>query len=108
MKRNRQIYHQKKTIKRSLIQIRAEKALDQVSWKSITALSAYDATMDRETWWKELLKIRQFGYNRNQIIEKDLGRGNYWWVLQISISRYWLLTEIYAGIQLKLLFFFFL
>ena len=33
--------------------------------KSIKALSAYDATMDRETWWKELLKIRQFGYNRN-------------------------------------------
>lgn len=51
--------------KSSLIHIRADKALDLVSWKSIKALSAYDATMDRETWWKELLKIRQFGYNRN-------------------------------------------
>lgn len=48
-----------------MIHIRADKVLDLVSWKSIKALSAYDATMDRETWWKELLKIRQFGYNRN-------------------------------------------
>lgn len=43
--------------------IRANKASNLVSWKSIKALPADDATM--ETWWKELLNIRQFGYNKN-------------------------------------------
>ena len=29
-----------------------------------------DAILERESWWKELLMTRQFGYNKNQTSKK--------------------------------------